>query len=228
MSKKNSWRVRIRKFGVVDFIARVFLKIDIEIPDENIKIVYDSGKKLVCFKFTGNQPQLVYHVDRSGETTQEKFWGYPIITDYKYEHINFNLVFHVLNDHWRDIKRNSPKKVVTDFLHGDLTHFNILVDNDDVQLIDQEKISNSVLFDHFYFYSYFLEALERNVVVSEIELRKIKDKLDDIYTKIFQREDSDFLLLALNKVILEDAMGLQGKEKYYQIFRSLISDFSGL
>lgn len=226
VTRRNTWRVRLRQFKLIDIIIRKFTKIKIKVPDSNIRLVYYNGKKYVCFQYKGDLPCKVYHINGEGTIIRkENFKGYPIVSKYKVEEVKKDLIFKFLNNHWQKLKMQNRNMIVVDNLHGDLTHFNVLVNESKIQTIDKKSIFNSILFDHFYFYSYLLQAFEDYRSINKDKTIQIKEILDSIYKKIFYNEDKVFLKKALNAINLEDAVGLrscQRKEKYFNIFYNLI------
>lgn len=109
----------------------------------------------------------------SNEWAKEKFIGYPLIEEYTKGELAMKLpiIESVMLYHWKE----------STFVHGDLTHFNVLLDaKDQFHFIDRKKTSNPKIFDLFYFYAYLRQSVERCMTLSEKHARSFVLQLERI------------------------------------------------
>jgi len=92
-----------------------------------------------------------------------------------------------------------------------LRDFNILADTkEQLFFIDEKVVENSIFYDHFYFYAYFLQGLERSKTVSLNVIEIIKKDVQTILKSFRKTHNS---ALELEKIQIEDATGLFPKYK---------------
>ena len=154
---------------------RFFTQITISVPNDRIKIIYYGYENKIFFEFSGqhiNDISCIYS-KYGNKYIKEPFSGYPVYYKLSSPKINHKKQMKTfLMKHWRDLKSKRAK------LHGDLTMFNILIKGERVISIDKKVVTNSIIFDHFYFYSYFMQ------IVADKNRKSISNQLKLIYKMI--------------------------------------------
>ncbi|MFC1807292.1 hypothetical protein ACFL0T_02865 [Candidatus Omnitrophota bacterium] len=165
-------------------------------PNQHIHLIYSGYGEKLFFEFGSFLDiRKVWH-QKDGKFIKKNFLGYPIFFNPHEDNIkNIKCLEIFLKNHWETLK-NGKK------LHGDFTHFNILIDaSQNITAIDQkDNRNNSIIADHFYFYSYLLSFLEGYYSSKKISSLNIKKQLDAVFLEIFKGEDKAFLLSLINNI----------------------------
>jgi hypothetical protein len=210
ISPKEGFLLRLRKTQLGHLLS-TFKKnetLKLKVPEKNnLKIGYKNKDKIIFFEFDENDAPIKILKKNEFEIFEEfEFLGYSILENYtKKEYFNKSgFIKQALEKRWQEI---TESKV----LHGDFTHFNVLFSQEKVfHFIDAKKIENSILFDHFYFYSYFMQCLERCQTISNEEVLEIKADLQNIIFKICKL---DTIKAALAAIKIDDAIGIITSER---------------
>jgi hypothetical protein len=198
ISPKNGFLQRLRKSKFGHFLSNLLTSNKIEISfldSKNVKIGYKNNSKVVLFGFDEeNNPVEVYKKNGKGLWDKTSFLGYTLIEKYtKEEYFNKRESIAIaLKKRWKEILSGKD-------LHGDFTHFNILLSPNNIpKFIDDNTCENSKLFDHFYFYSYYLQSLKRCKTISKKDVLEIKINLQSLIKNICSSEDLKGLLSSIN------------------------------
>ena len=222
VSPKNSIFFRMLNSRLAYLIKRICSS-DMEVPNSNasyVGIVKDDRK--ILFELSKQEPIKVWRSTNYSDWNVEPFLGRQLIGAYTINEFKFKRTYihRMLNDHW-----NKFNKVV-DVVHGDLTHFNVLINKDDSLIfIDNKAHLNSRLYDLFYFYSYLNQCLSRCKTLSKEDRKSIVNDLESIITSVCaysskESLDNDFNAIEIPKVCgLKDAF----KEKSLFDFYSFMS-----
>ena len=210
ISPKEGFLLRLRKTQLGHYLSK-FDKSDlliIKLPiHKNLKIGYQNNNKIIFFEFDNNdKPIKVLKVNHTKNYEEFEFLGYSIIENYcKKEYYNKRRFIKLaLEKRWQEILENN-------FLHGDFTHFNVLLsEQNTIHFIDAKKVKNSILFDHFYFYSYYVQCLERCQTISSNDIFEIKNDLQNIISEICKLEN---LQKVLYDIKMDDAIGVTVSER---------------
>ena len=210
ISPKEGALLRLRKTNFGHQLSTFNKKdnITLTIPDNrNLKIGYKNNGKIIFFELDKNNiPTKIVKINSDKEFEESSFLGYSIIENYtKKEYFSKrDFIKKALEKRWQEILDNKN-------LHGDFTHFNVLLSQEKkLYFIDNKNIENSVLFDHFYFYSYYMQCLERCKTLSSSNVSEIKADLQNI---IFKTCKLDNLKEYLKKINIDDAVGLNVLER---------------
>ena len=210
ISPKEGFLLRFRKTNFGHQLGKLNKNdiLKIEVPqNKNIKIGYKNNNKIIFFEFDKNDnPIKILKKNESETFTEFEFLGYSIIENYtkKEYHKKRSFIKQALEKRWQEITESK-------ILHGDFTHFNVLLSQENkIHFIDAKKVENSVLFDHFYFYSYFIQCLEKCQTISTKEVLEIKIDLQNIISSIL---DTNVIKEILNTIKIEDAVGLIPSER---------------
>lgn len=210
MSPKNGFLQRIRKTKFGHYLSEFLTQNTISISSlntPNFCIGYKNGPKLLLFDFDKeNNPTAVYKKGTLGNWEKSTFLGYTLIEKYtKQEYFSKReQIAIVLKRRWEEILNGEG-------LHGDFTHFNVLISAEDkIVFIDANSCENSKLFDHFYFYSYYVQCLERCNTISKKDVFEIKNDLQNLIKTICYSKDLESLL---RNISTKEAVGLFPLEK---------------
>jgi len=210
VSPKNGFLQRVRKTKWGHYLSCLLTSNSIDISfleKKNVKIGYKNNQKIVLFGFDEKQqPVDVYKKSKESIWEKTPFLGYTLIEEYtKKEYFKKREFIEIaLKKRWEEILSGES-------LHGDFTHFNILVSSGEkTSFIDASKCENSKLYDHFYFYSYYTQCLERCRTVSKKDVLEIKIDLLNLIKNICYSEDLEDLLTSINTKV---ALGLFSEEK---------------
>ncbi|NCA85471.1 MAG: hypothetical protein EOM83_07845 [Clostridia bacterium] len=225
ISPKESFLFRIRKTRAGHHLYRILFlnkKHHNETVNDNIKLIYINKGKQVQFEFTAGAPKWVHTGKLNDKSlTKTSFKGLPLLFNYSlYEfEKTYPLIEKVLRSRW-ELLRESPDQYT---LHGDYTHLNVVVDeNYQTTEIDQKAVTNSILFDHFYFYSYLMQCLGRCRTLPEKQYQIIERKMADLLKNIFDKENKNDLIKWISEISLDDAPGLMYPEKSLHNFRNKV------
>ncbi|PQJ79045.1 hypothetical protein [Polaribacter porphyrae] len=210
VSAKEGILLRFRKTNLGHYLSTLLdkTKLKFQLPEvTNIHLGYKSGNKVVFFCFDEHEnPIKVLQKIPEEDFIEHNFLGYSIIEKYSKNEYLKKRVFlkSALKKRWQELKDN--KKV-----HGDFTHFNILVSSrKEISFIDDKKVTNSILFDFFYFYSYYLQCLQKCKTINEQDVLTIKNDLQILIKEICVSKDLEHNLKQINS---KDAVGLTGINK---------------
>ena len=213
ISPTESFFLRLRKSKIGHYLSYFlnFKKIKINFKKESNSVLgYVSNGKTILFCFDkNNNPVKVYDKKATNFWQENSFLGYTIIEEYTKKNYfsNRENIISALKKRWKEIEKGEK-------LHGDFTHFNILVAaKNELIFIDEKKVKNSKLFDHFYFYSYYLQCLERCKTISKNDVLEIKTDLQNLIKKICKFNNQAALLPVLNAINTDDAKGLISSKK---------------
>ena len=220
LSPKNSLYFRFLKTRIGCFLSS-FKKQIISVPvqgAEYVGIVKDDV--VILFEYANNEP---IHVWRKNTTTWEKevFIGRQLIAEYSINEFKnkYNTIYSVLKKHWIDINGN-PLDV-----HGDFTHFNILVDKQNkVHLIDKKSTNHSPLFDFFYFYTYLMQALKRSRSLSKSDFKEIEGRMNQIVRDVCYYESKEELLKDFDNMKIPSTHGITDVDTQKNIFKNILMD----
>ena len=127
-----------------------------------------------------NFPINVWRISNYKDWVQQKFIGFQLLSQYSLVEFNkkYSFIEKAFGIHWKNLNKNA-------LVHGDFTHFNILVDiNEKINLIDDKSHINSKLFDFFYFYSYLQQCMERCQTITKVDTSIILNKLEEMIIKV--------------------------------------------
>ncbi len=211
----NSFKWRVRKNFFFSFLFERFFRKKIQVPNEKVKVVYMGYDSMVFFELDDSlEVKKVFRKTKGDENfVEEPFLGYtPDIFDVE----KFSKVFDVLCDffqkHWLDVKKDKEK------LHGDLVPSNICIKGGKITLIDAKRIySDSIIFDHLYFYCYAYRKIEGRKKISGFEREKLLKILKDLLSKSFDPKDK--------KLILKEVENLKLKKTPFRNFDSYVKKF---
>ncbi len=210
ISPKEGLLLRFRKTNFGHFLGK-FKKSDVikvKVPKNiNLKIGYKNNEKIIFFEFDKNDaPIKVFKKNKTNLFEESDFIGYSLIENYTKEEYfkKRSFIKLALEKRWQEILDNKK-------LHGDFTHFNILLSEEKhLHYIDDKRTENSILFDHFYFYSYYSQCLERCKTLSISNVSEIKADLQKLILKTCKL---DTLKESLKTIKIEDAIGLNLLER---------------
>jgi len=214
----NSLKLRLRKNKFISRIVQTSHKKKIYVPNKNMRVVYHGYDHLVFFEF-GKTIHEIWRVFfyTGGRFIEKKFLGYPIFYSFNEGEIkNKEALLKFLEERWNKLKKDKIP------LHGDFIAHNVLINGGKISLIDSRKITNSKIFDHFNFYSYFVQQLNAWKGISSAKKKALKNSIDDIYANIFGKEDQEYLINLINQIKLSDATGLRNKSGSKNDFVKLI------
>jgi len=138
----------------------------------------------------------------NGRWRKEKFIGYPLIEAYTSEELErkISAIKELLSFHWIEAKE----------VHGDFTHFNILIDSDrNFHFIDQKQTPNPKLFDLFYFYAYLRQCLERCTTLSSAKTKKLIQSLEQVISEVVGVTGKSKVMEELSRIKLPDEHGIR-------------------
>ncbi len=222
MSPKNSKLFRLRRTKIGHFLSGV-LKNSIvvkDIPTTEASIGYQSRDKLILFKRELNSYSVWSRNSNSTSWNKESFLGLPLIYKYELDHIRnrIPLIKSTLAAHWNNLKKEGSKHI-----HGDFTHFNILIDaKDHINYIDKKNCNQNILFDHFYFYSYLIQCLTLCESLPDKDFLIIKKEIESILVELKINQLNDFER-QVEQIELAECWGLKPsfKDKSKQNFINL-------
>lgn len=158
ISSKNSIFFRVRKV-LIGHCLGYFIRDEIDVPEKCEYVGIVKCEKIILVSLHNGEPTWVWRrKNGSSEWLKEKFIGYQLISSYTLQEflLKMPVIKQALSLHWINLQKDKRA------IHGDFTHFNILVDSqNNIHFIDEKPSENSILFDFFYFYSYLKQCLER-------------------------------------------------------------------
>ncbi len=194
----NSWKFRLINNKVVLFLLGVVFQKSLSLPKEGRFLVYHGYDADKYFEIDHKLDVTnVYTLLKDNKFVKEKFLGYPIFYDVNSTNLNNGKqIEKFLKEHWERIKVEGEE-----VLHGDLNPYNVLLSSKgSITFVDKkEVVNNSVLFDHFYFFSCLLNVL----ILNDNHYRdEIVEELTEIYENIFEKEKKDFLISKVEEIDL--------------------------
>lgn len=199
ITSKNSKYYRYSRSFLGDLIAS-FNQSSIEVPkdcESFIGIVKNDIYTL--FELDDSQNPIFVWRKIKNNWVKELFLGLPLISNYSLNEfrIKKHLIVKALKVHKKNLLEIKP------FVHGDLTHFNILFNKESkIIFIDQKKHKNSPLFDFFYFSSYLKNSIRRNLEMNKNDKLYLYNLIDEIICSICNYSDNEKLMNDLNSIII--------------------------
>jgi len=221
-SPKNSIWFRLLNTNI-GFLFSSLFKYEIEVPDNNNEYVgIIKGNKKILFEMINAYPKYVWREDEGNKWIKEKFFGFQLISVYtlKEFELKLSLIEKAFHLHWTNLMTDK-------YVHGDFTHFNILLGvEQEIIFIDRKSHKNSVLFDFFYFYSYFKQCLDRCNTISLEDTNLILEYLEDTILNICKFKDVSAFILECNEIIIPDDWGLnkEDKQSYLSSFCKVLGE----
>ena len=219
ISPKEGFLLRLRKTRIGHFLSSFSTssKMNAKITLENyIKIGYKNQDKIIYFTLDAmNNPTFILKESSHGIFQNTPFLGYSIIEEYsKNEYFNKReFIKLALQKRWKEVGENTV-------LHGDFTHFNVLLSLENkLSFIDEKHVKNSKFFDHFYFYSYYFQCLEKCETISNKDVNEIKTDFQNMLCDILKGVD---FITNINQIDLKDAIGISDKEDKFNEFSNFL------
>ena len=209
-SPKNSIFYRLLESRIGFYISSIF-KYSFTTPNNNPNYIgIIKGSRFILFEMdNNNSPINVWRMSNHKDWVQQKFIGFQLLSQYSLIEFNkkYSLIEKAFSIQWDKLKLNT-------IVHGDFTHFNILVDlNDKIHFIDDKAHVNSKLFDFFYFYSYLNDRLCRCQTINDIDKKIVLEKLEVMIMKVCNYSlESDFLN-DVKDINLPEKWGVSNEDK---------------
>ena len=209
-SPKNSIFYRLLESRIGFYISSIF-KYSFSPPNDNPNYIgIIKGERFILFELDDDtNPVNVWKKLAIQGWAKEKFMGFQLLSQYSLVEFNkkYSLIEKAFSIQWQKLNLNT-------IVHGDFTHFNILVDiNDKIHFIDDKSHVNSKLFDFFYFYSYLNDRLCRCQTINDIDKEIILEKLEVMIVKVCNYSlESDFLN-DVKVINLPEEWGLRNEDK---------------
>ncbi len=188
----NSLKWRLRKNTFFSFLWERFFKKEVDVPSTNTGLVYVGYDSLVFFELDSSLEVVRVFRKPNGEKrfVEEEFLGYPPNI---FDSVEFKKQAEVLTDffkkHWLNLLKDE------DSLHGDLVPSNMCMKDGVIRTIDSKRIySDSIVFDHMYFYCYANKKVDERKKLSVAEKLKVKEILDGIFLKSFSEKNLEKFL----------------------------------
>lgn len=197
---------------------------EVPIPNDNIHLIYRGYDSTVLFEFdaSGSSVQAIWRDCDGNGFEQEAFIGYPVFYDYISDEIEHRAVLlEYLKSYWSKMKAGYP-------CHGDMTHYNLLIDRSgQIQAIDEKsRPEHPILMDLFYFYTFFRYSLDKHVKKSSARHAKLVEQLDRIYGAVFNEDNPDTMSQLLAEICSSD-FGNVNVMRYAADFKKVISGGQG-
>jgi hypothetical protein len=187
ISPKNSIFFRLLKSYPIVLVRSLFkVKQDIPKPFENFIGIVKYGRPIL-FELKNNIPTAVWR-KQADEWVKSDFLGYQLISEYTIKEFELKnaLINEILKKHWNLINDDNSK------IHGDLTHFNVLINYDGkYSFIDYKSNNHSKLFDFFYFYAYLTQCVSKSEVLKQSEILFIIGNLKTIIKDVCKYKSKD-------------------------------------
>lgn len=221
ISPKNSVFFRILRISFIIYV-RSFFKKKLDTPKHNGKYLgILKPDKCILFEMENKKPISVWKKMNNSKWEKSEFLGYPLISEYTVHEFNlkYELIKKALHTHWDAVNKDPF------LIHGDLTHFNILYNqNEQLFFIDKKSNCHSKLFDFFYFYAYLKQCVSRCSTLNKNQKRDIFNKLKCILKEVCDYDSKsqfqdDFANLNTSKVhVLNNLESL--KKDFISIFKN--------
>jgi len=209
-SPKNSIFYRLLKSRIGFYISSIF-KYSFTPPNDNPNYIgIIKGERFILFELDDDtNPVNVWRKLADQGWTKEKFMGFQLLSQYSLVEFNkkYSLIEKAFSIQWDKLSEDI-------IVHGDFTHFNILVDlNDKIYFIDDKSHKNSKLFDFFYFYSYLNQCLSRCQTISYIDKETILEKLEVMIVKVCNYSSESDFLNDVKDINVPEEWGLRNEDK---------------
>ena len=193
---------------------------EVSIPHENIQLIYGGYDSTVMFETdaSGASVSQVWRGHGNDEFRPEPFIGYPVFYDYRSDTIEQGSeLTGFLKKHWSAVKGGYP-------CHGDMTHYNLLVDSAGrIRSIDAKPHNRcGILTDLFYFYAFFRYSLDKHIAKGTVQHQKLIDQLGRIYRGVFADDCSSELAGPLSEIHPAE-IGNEKVMRYMSEFNRVIS-----
>ena len=210
---------KIRLSKIFTFFFNWIFKRTLEVPEESTFLVYQGYDSEIFFHKKDGEIKIIRK--RGKQYVREDFKGLPIHYDFSLNYIpNKKPLIKILRIHLEKLLDNKIS------IHGDLTHYNILVNNKKhVSIIDSKPNPNytSILTDFFYFYSYFLLRSKLNKIFYHKQSFLLEKELLDIYKEVFK--NSDIEMIEEIKKIRKDSFHASKKESVFIYYKTKFKEF---
>ena len=175
--------------GACASLAEVLFRKHCDVPAAEVSLIYLGYESNVYFALdAAGCPARVWR-ERDAAVKEEAVLGMPVFFDPAAgEPDSILKLKEFLRQHWINLRAGGS-------LHGDLTHFNILLSQQGVvSAIDQRPpLQTASLSDHFYFYAYLLRAVRRYRPASDARHEQVKAVLDGLMKSVFSYESPEYL-----------------------------------
>lgn len=218
ISAKNSIFFRLAASDIGYWLAQWF-KESIDVPkneSEYIGLVKKDQK--ILFELESNQPTNVWRKE-NGHWQNEPFLGYQLISVYSLVEFQKKkeAIANALDLHWKNVSHDQSK------IHGDLTHFNILLSQGGgYEFIDQKSNEHSRIYDFFYFHSYLKQSVFRNSELKTKEKEGIEGILDDVLRKVCLNARKEELIEELEHMNIPKYHGLHDIKESIVNFKKVL------
>ena len=218
LSPKNSIFFRFLKTKIGCFLSS-FNKQDIDVPVQGVEYLgIVKNDVAILFEYDNNKPLWVWRRNTAG-WEKEAFIGRQLIAEYSIPEFDkkYNTIYRVLEQHWNDVVADKTN------IHGDFTHFNILIDKtNNSHLIDKKSANHSKVFDFFYFYSYLIQSLRRSNSLSKSDFKQIEYRIKQIIKEICYYDSIEELRLDIENMNIPDSNGLIDVGTQKDIFKNIL------
>ena len=221
VSPKNSVWFRLLRTRI-GFLLTSILRIKIEVPSEKHNYIgILKGNNIILFEMINDTPTYVWRKNEMSQWIKESFLGYQLLSEYTVQEFNdkSKLIEEAFKFHWESLQDNK-------LVHGDFTHFNILLGaNNKPHFIDEKSHQNSKLFDFFYFYSYLQQCLERCKTINYVEKESILLSLGKMILQVCNYTVKTDLFNDIKAINFPKEWGLidNDKEKYVLNFKERLA-----
>ena len=217
-SAKNSVFFRILRSKPVLSLRSLF-KTAIDTPDSSKEYLgIQKPDKVILFEMYEGKPVAVWRKDENSSWESSAYLGNPLLSAYTVEEFESKKkkIQRALQFHWDSITKDLSQ------IHGDLTHFNILVNEKEaVSFIDQKSSDHSKLFDFFYFYAYLKQCLDRCRTLSGADNRSITKELKSMIRSICTYDSQRELEADLSSMNVPTVNGIRDLEGSIEDFKSI-------
>ncbi len=203
----NSLKWRVRKNPLFSFFCEKFFKKDFSVPNSKIKLMYLGYDSVIFFELDDFlDVKKVFRKVGDEKFVEEEFLGYsPSIFEKDEFRNQSRILIKFFKKHWLDLKKGAVQ------LHGDLVPSNICIKDSILTIFDSKNIySESIIFDHLYFYCYTYKKIDERKGLEGNEKKELLKILHDIFLKTFSSEDKKF--------ILEEVQNLKLKKNPFKKF----------
>ncbi len=201
ISSKNSIAYRFSKLPIGDTLGYLNTNsVEVPVKKKDFIGIVKKGKIILFELNEDQQPQFVWRKLNS-KWQKESFIGHQLIAEYTVKEFENKklLILKALKLHKSNLEKSRP------LVHGDLTHFNILVnDNLNISFIDQKTHENSPLFDFFYFNAYLKSSINRNSVLTFKDKLKLEQIVNEIIYAVCDYSDKKKLDKDLSAIYIPD------------------------
>jgi len=209
-SPRNSIFYRLLKSRIGFYISSIF-KYSLKTPNNNLNYIgIIKENRFIFFEMDNNNfPVNVWKMSDDKKWVPENFIGFQLLSEYSLVEFNKNylLIEEAFSIQWKQLN-------LQQIVHGDFTHFNILVDfTNKIHFIDCKSHINSKLFDFFYFYSYLNQCLCICQTISHIDKEMILEKLEVLIVKVCEYSSESDFLNDVREIKFPEKWGLRNEDK---------------